>query len=77
MEIFNNPQEMHAWSRVRAQAGQTVCLVPTMGFFHEGHLSLMRRGASLCDQVVVSLFVNPTQFGPNEDLERYPRNNFV
>jgi len=73
MEIISNPQEMYAWSRARRQEGQTVCLVPTMGFFHEGHLSLMRRGASLCDRVVVSLFVNPTQFGPNEDLARYPR----
>lgn len=73
MDIFNNPQEISAWSRAQAQQGKTVCLVPTMGYFHEGHLSLMRHGASLCDRVVVSLFVNPTQFGPNEDLSRYPR----
>lgn len=73
MNIINNPQEMFAWSRAQAQQGKTICLVPTMGYFHQGHLSLMRRGASLCDLVVVSLFVNPTQFGPNEDLDRYPR----
>ena len=73
MDIISNPQEMYAWSRAQAKAGHTVCLVPTMGYFHEGHLSLMRRGAQLCDRVVVSLFVNPTQFGPNEDLEKYPR----
>ncbi|MDD2462423.1 MAG: pantoate--beta-alanine ligase [Desulfobulbus sp.] len=73
MDIISNPQEMYAWSRAQAKEGRTVCLVPTMGYFHEGHLSLMRRGASLCDRVVVSLFVNPTQFGPNEDLEKYPR----
>ena len=73
MDIISNPQEMYAWSRAQARAGQTVCLVPTMGYFHQGHLSLMRRGASLCDRVVVSLFVNPTQFGPNEDLDKYPR----
>jgi pantoate--beta-alanine ligase len=73
MDIISNPQEMQTWSRAQTRQGKTICLVPTMGFFHEGHLSLMRRGASLCDRVVVSLFVNPTQFGPTEDLDRYPR----
>lgn len=73
MEIIQKPEEMQVWARAKARSGATICLVPTMGFLHEGHLSLMRRAAGLCDLVAASLFVNPTQFGPNEDLDRYPR----
>ncbi len=73
MEIFNSPGEMQRWSKAQALSGKTIGLVPTMGYFHEGHLNLMRKAASSSDLVVVSLFVNPTQFGPNEDLDRYPR----
>jgi pantoate--beta-alanine ligase len=64
---------MTAWSQQRRQVGQTIAFVPTMGYFHEGHLELMREGRLMGDTVVVSIFVNPTQFGPQEDFDAYPR----
>ncbi len=73
MEIIKTLDEMKAWSRKMREGGKTIGLVPTMGYLHEGHLSLARKSIGTCDQTVVSIFVNPKQFGPNEDLDTYPR----
>jgi pantoate--beta-alanine ligase len=73
MEIISDPREMQGLARQWRAQGLKVVLVPTMGFFHPGHLSLMEYGRTIGERLVVSLFVNPAQFGPQEDLGRYPR----
>ena len=73
MEIINTIRQMQEFTRNARKQGLTVGFVPTMGFLHEGHLSLVDKAAEYADIVVVSIFVNPTQFAPNEDLDAYPR----
>ena len=73
MEILRTVAELRHWSRTNRSQGKTIGLVPTMGALHAGHASLIRAAAASCGAVAVSIFVNPTQFGPKEDYSRYPR----
>ena len=74
MEVMRAPDAVRRQGREWRKKGRRIAFVPTMGSFHEGHLSLMRRARKLADRVVISVFVNPTQFGPSEDFGAYPRN---
>lgn len=73
MHELTNPAEMRAWSRAERARGRRIGFIPTMGFLHEGHLQLVARAAARVDRTVLSVFVNPLQFGPGEDFTTYPR----
>src|SRR5262245_60145199 len=72
-QVVRDPRAMRALAEDQRRDGRKICVVPTMGFLHDGHLSLMSAGRARADLLIATVFVNPTQFGPGEDLDRYPR----
>ena len=74
MKVFTEPKKLQRWAAAQKKAGKKIALVPTMGYLHEGHLSLIAKAkAKKADEIIVSVFVNPVQFCPGEDYEKYPR----
>lgn len=73
MQVVNTVKDLRNWVLGTKKSGQSIGLVPTMGFLHEGHIALVESAKAESDLVVMSIFVNPAQFGPNEDFDRYPR----
>lgn len=74
MSLVNTTEELSEWLQSHDRKNRTLGFIPTMGCLHDGHLSLIRKARARNDLVAVSIFVNPTQFGPGEDYEKYPRN---
>ncbi|MBN2332355.1 MAG: pantoate--beta-alanine ligase [Deltaproteobacteria bacterium] len=74
MKIFEHPDQMQRYALAQRANGKTIAVVPTMGYLHQGHVSLMEKARAATDLVIATIFVNPMQFGPREDLATYPRN---